>query len=89
MNKCSGIILAGGKSSRMGRDKAMVKVDGLEMVLAVINQLDLESDELLLCTNHDAHRQFNKKIVEDKYKNCGPLAGIHAGLSASKYNTTD
>lgn len=83
----SGIVLAGGRSSRMGVDKASLLLDGVTMLQRSIERLAPAVDELVLVgapgrplpsiTTDLAVRQ-----VEDPVEGEGPLVGIAAGLEA-------
>ena len=82
----TGIILAGGKSLRFGRNKATEKVSGMTLVERVIKQLSSISHEMILVTNED-QSQFAEfdflDVVSDIYPAKGPLGGIYTGLRAS------
>ena len=81
------IILAGGKSSRMGQNKALLPINGLANIERIKKQLATTFEEVILVTNDEAKYQFlNVPTVSDKVKNKGPLAGIQAGLMASSYD---
>src|SRR3954467_6801521 len=83
--KTTGIILAGGKSSRMGTNKALLTIDGKTVIERIVDQLDQIVDEIIVVTNHFQDYEFLQlPMVEDKWKEMGPLAGIEAGLNASK-----
>lgn len=85
--KATGIILVGGKSSRMGTNKALLTIDGKKVIERIAEEMQTITDSLILVTNTFHTYEFlNLPMVEDKYKGLGPLAGIHAGLEAS---TTD
>lgn len=82
--KIAGIVVAGGLSTRMGRDKASLPWDGGTMLSAVLEKLNPVCSELIVVSN--VHREINCLpviIVPDKYPQRGPLAGIHAGLLAA------
>ena len=82
--KTTGIILAGGKSSRMGTNKALLTIDGKTVIERIVNQLDQIVDEIIVVTNHFHDYEFLQlPMVEDEWKGMGPLAGIQAGLNAS------
>jgi molybdopterin-guanine dinucleotide biosynthesis protein A len=75
-------ILAGGKSTRMGADKAFVVLDGrtllaraLDVALAVTGDVRIVGDAAMFAG-------FGP-VVEDVFRGCGPLGGIHAALRAS------
>lgn len=78
------IILAGGKSSRMGFDKQFLKIDRRRLMDSIINKLKEEFDEIIIVTNKPEHYiGLGHKITMDILKNKGPLGGIHAGLTIS------
>lgn len=78
------IVLAGGKSSRFGKDKAFIKFKGVPIIERVISTLEPLFDGVIVVTNHPRkYAKLGCQVVSDIYKNSGPLGGIHAGLSAS------
>ncbi|MCE7791477.1 molybdenum cofactor guanylyltransferase [Salipaludibacillus sp. CUR1] len=80
----TGILLAGGKSSRMGTNKALLQIDGKENIIRLKEKLEPVAKELLLVTNDPDNYHFLKvPVVQDKEKGQGPLAGIEAGLTHS------
>lgn len=80
----TGIILAGGKSSRFGSDKALFEYRGKKLVEYSIETLRPLCNEILISTNHPEKYDFTGlKTVTDKYLNSGPVGGIHACLKAS------
>lgn len=83
------IILAGGKSSRMGFDKQFLKIEERRLMDSIIQKLNKEFEEIIIVTNKPEYyiglsHIITKDIIEGK----GPLGGIHAGLtfSSSEYN---
>ncbi|WP_394239345.1 molybdenum cofactor guanylyltransferase [Niallia oryzisoli] len=83
--KTTAIILAGGKSSRMGTNKALLTLNGKTVIEGIAESLEKTADELLIVTNTpDDYKFLHLPMTEDKWKGMGPLAGIEAGLSASK-----
>lgn len=75
------VILAGGKSSRMGKDKSMIKLNGktiLERVVDVAN--GLTGKVMVVSNEHGKHHYMNVELVSDIRKGLGPLAGIEAAL---------
>lgn len=82
------IILAGGKSSRMGFDKQLLKIDERRLMDNLIHKLDKEFDEIIVVTNRpELYIGLSHIITMDILKDKGPLGGIHAGLikSSSQY----
>jgi len=83
------IILAGGKSSRMGFDKQFLKLRDKYIIEMIAEKLKSVFNEIILVTSRpEEHSKYGFKLVEDEVKGFGPLAGIHVGLksSGSMYN---
>jgi len=83
----SALILAGGHSSCMGRDKAFLR-DGkktwLERQTDVVREAG--AAEVLVSGRRGAdYSSVRARVLYDQFPNSGPLAGIHAGLSAMVY----
>lgn len=87
-NKITGIILAGGKNSRMGTNKAFLNIDGVRLIDIIISIYREIFKEIIIVTNEPlAYVEFNDAtIVTDIYKNKGPLGGIYTGLFYSRNN---
>ena len=85
-----GVVLAGGKSSRMGGgDKALLQLVGRPLLAHVVERLRPQVAEILLNANDDPGRfaTFGLPLVADRLTGkMGPLAGIHAGLAWAKAN---
>lgn len=79
-------ILAGGKSSRMGKNKAFLKYKDKSFVENIINNGKNFQEILIISNNKKDYEKFNVKIVEDIYKDKGPIGGIHTALVNSKFN---
>ena len=78
------IILAGGKSSRFGSDKAFIEIDGIPLIKRQLKLLKKVFKKIIIVTNQPQKYRFrNVKIAQDILKNLGPLAGIYSGLMAS------
>ncbi|MEH7111020.1 molybdenum cofactor guanylyltransferase [Neobacillus niacini] len=85
--KAAAIILSGGKSSRMGTNKALLKLNEKTTVERMVDTLKVYFDDIILVTNEtDAYQFLGVKMVPDHYQGMGPLAGFHAGLKASNYD---
>ncbi|MBP2651848.1 MAG: molybdopterin-guanine dinucleotide biosynthesis protein A-like protein, partial [Firmicutes bacterium] len=87
--KFTGIVLAGGLSTRMGRDKASLPWAGTNLLHTVLNALVPVCQQIIVVTN--IVRVISVPgviVVSDEYRGCGALGGIHAGLkaSANEYN---
>lgn len=87
--KITGVVLAGGLGRRMGGvDKGLQLLNGRPLVRYVINRLAPQVDELLINANQNGERyaSFGHRVVPDQIPDfAGPLAGLHAALSAAAY----
>ncbi|MEI6704326.1 MAG: molybdenum cofactor guanylyltransferase, partial [Deltaproteobacteria bacterium] len=78
----AGVILAGGESNRMGRNKALLEVHGERMIETAYRRIAELFDEVLLVTNSPEVYDFIPcRKIADIYTGMGPLGGIHAALS--------
>ncbi len=81
------IILAGGKSSRLGQSKALQVVEGKSLIQWVVDRLAILSTEIIIATAHGeaipCSSAVRIKTVADIYPGKGPLVGIYSGLIAS------
>ncbi|NOZ45898.1 MAG: molybdenum cofactor guanylyltransferase [Chlorobi bacterium] len=83
INNVTSIILAGGKSTRMGQNKALMKLNGLPLIQHVYNSLTPISSTILISSNSAEYSFLNTEIVEDKYPGVGPIGGIYSCLKKS------
>ena len=84
-NDVTGIILAGGKSSRMGENKSLLKLEGITVIERVVNLMQKIFKEVILITNTpDEYDFLSIPMYKDIYEYKGPLAGINSGLTHSK-----
>jgi molybdenum cofactor guanylyltransferase len=79
----TGFILAGGKSSRMGTEKALLTVNGKTLIDHAIAQARSICEDILIVGPKELFSAYGR-IVTDVYKDCGPLGGIHAALGRSQ-----
>ena len=81
----TGVILTGGKSSRMGQDKALMPVGGVPLFRRILDVFETMFDEILIVTNKEGrHAGPGYREVTDIIPDCGPLGGIYTGLSYAK-----
>jgi molybdopterin-guanine dinucleotide biosynthesis protein A len=78
------LLLAGGKSSRMGRDKARLLWEGSSFLSRIASQLDDFSEKYISLARAEELLPPSWKIVEDVYPGCGPVGGLHAALSVCR-----
>ena len=80
----TGVILAGGASSRMGSNKALLPHKGGRFIESIYRELSEIFPEVVLVTNTPEQYQFLPcRKVPDLFEGMGALAGIHAGLAQS------
>ncbi len=87
--KITGVVLAGGLGRRMGGiDKGLQELRGRPMVAWVVERLGPQVDELLINANQNIGRYaaFGHRVIPDQIPDfAGPLAGLHAALSAATH----
>lgn len=79
----TGLVLAGGRSRRMGRDKALLEVAGEALILRVGRVLEDICDRVLVAPGELGRYELGWEQIPDVAGGSGPLAGILAGLEAS------
>lgn len=79
----SAIVLAGGASSRMGRDKSFIEINGQMLLTRQIqNARSAGVAEIFIAGRMDVdYSRFNCPMLPDRFPNAGPLAGIESGLA--------
>jgi molybdopterin-guanine dinucleotide biosynthesis protein A len=83
--KFSAVILAGGESSRMGRDKAWLEVDGQTLLARQLKLVrKAGASEIFISGRSDVdYSTFGLRVLRDQFQNAGPLAGIESALAES------
>ncbi|MFC2017483.1 molybdenum cofactor guanylyltransferase [Chloroflexota bacterium] len=85
--KVTSIVLAGGKSLRLGRSKALETIGGKSLIECVVEQLRPLASQILIVTSReqsDLPVAYKAEILVDIYPNKGPIGGIYTGLLASQ-----
>jgi len=86
----TGIILSGGKSSRLGEEKGLADFNGKPLIQYAIDILQAVCDKIIISANKqlDGYAAFGNEIVEDQVKDIGPMGGLMACLERSdtRYN---
>ena len=83
----TGVVLAGGTSRRIGRDKALLELDGRPLIRIVVERMAQVCAEVLIVSG-DAPRytDLGVPVVTDRFPGVGVLGGLHAGLSAASHD---
>ena len=82
MHDVAGFILAGGKSTRMGTDKAFVEFRGQTLLARALQLIGSVTSHFAIVGAREKFDRFGH-VVEDVFPGCGPLGGIHAALKSS------
>ena len=89
--KISLLIIAGGKSSRLGMDKRFVEVGGVGLLEKILRKASVENfAEIFLCVEENLPalkilaEKFGAKILLDKVRDAGAMAGLAVGLANIK-----
>jgi molybdopterin-guanine dinucleotide biosynthesis protein A len=83
----SAAIMAGGKSKRMGQDKAWIELDGEPLVKRVADVLAQVADEVIVVANDPNYERLGLRVVRDRYPAGGALGGIATGVGAATHDT--
>ena len=82
--KLLGVILSGGKSSRMGTDKGLLEYQGKPMVEYSIELLKSYCDELVISTNSLDYLEFGYQTIPDLIPDIGPIGGMFSVMTMLK-----
>jgi molybdopterin-guanine dinucleotide biosynthesis protein A len=74
-----GFVIAGGRSSRMGEDKAFLEFGGATLLERALGALGAACDSVAIVGDPNKFEKYGV-VVPDVFPGCGPLAGIHAAL---------
>lgn len=82
------IVMAGGESRRMGQDKALLKIDGVPLIMRIVDGLRPHFKEILISANDSQRYSFLKlPVIPDREPRRGPLMGIASALEAAVHDT--
>jgi len=80
----AGFVLAGGRSSRMGQDKALLRLGGEPLVQRAVRKLSEICAEVAIAGGTEDLARFGR-VIPDKSPGCGPLGGIVSALEQSSF----
>jgi len=83
----SAAIMAGGKSVRMGQDKAWIELDGEPLIARVAAVLAQVADEVIVVANDPKYESLGLRVVRDRWPAGGALGGIATGVGAATHDT--
>lgn len=80
----TGIVLAGGRSRRMGRDKALLELGGRSLIEIVVERMGrICAEVLVVAAEEETYAGLGVPLVVDRFPGVGVLGGLHAGLQAA------
>ena len=83
-SQVAGFVLAGGRSSRMGRDKALLEIAGLPLVVRAVRGLEPLVQSVGVIAPTASLASLGLRVVPDDYPECGPLGAIATALVHAK-----
>lgn len=81
----TGAVLAGGQSSRMGRDKALMEVEGMTLLDRAIELLRPHCREVLVIGDPGKYTPAHATVIADGVPGLGPLGGLVTALGRARY----
>jgi molybdopterin-guanine dinucleotide biosynthesis protein A len=82
----TGIILSGGKSTRMGENKAFIEIEGIPIIHRIHTLFEKLFKEIIIVTDQKGRfSNINAKVYSDLFPNKGVLGGIYTGLFFSNF----
>ncbi len=83
----SGLVLAGGTSRRMGRDKAWIELGGRALIERVLERLrEVCQEVIVVANNRQAYEGIAPIVVGDAFPGKGSLGGIYSGLKVARFD---
>jgi molybdopterin-guanine dinucleotide biosynthesis protein A len=80
----SAAVMAGGKSKRLGQNKALMQINGSKVVEGVLNTVSPFVQKVKIITNSpEEYDWLDIETAKDIRPGCGPLSGIHSAISLS------
>ncbi len=83
MDDVTAFILAGGRSTRMGSDKALLSLGGQTLLERALQTAGTVAKTVFIAGPRERYGRYGE-VVEDVIRDCGPLGGIHAALCVTK-----
>ena len=77
-------ILAGGESSRMGRDKALLEIDGVPMIVRTTRLVEGITGQTTIVGEAESYQRLGLRAIRDDWPHAGPLGAIATALRASE-----
>ena len=85
-HQMTGVILSGGKSLRMGEDKAFLKIEGVPIIRRISTLFNALFQETIIVTNREEfYEELGIRTFPDIIPNMGALGGLYTGLTCSTF----
>lgn len=86
MHRISAVVLAGGRSRRLGQDKAFIEIAGKPLIERVLQAIAPLSDDLVIVANQpEAYDYLRVRVIGDIYPGKAALGGIYSGLLVAQH----
>ena len=82
----TGYVLAGGQSTRMGRDKALLEIGGQPLIRSAVNLLKALTERVVILGPAEKYGFLGLPVLPDLVPSRGPLSAIYTGLERSSTN---
>lgn len=79
----TGVVLAGGKSERMGEDKGLMPFRGKPLVAYPLQLMEQFCSEILISAHNQAYTSFGYPVVADQVSGLGPMGGLYSCMLSS------
>src|SRR5579862_2554422 len=84
MDSTAGFVLTGGRSSRMGRDKALLPIDGSFLVERTAEVVRAAAGSVTLIGAPARYAHLGLPVLPDLVEDCGPISGLHTALISTR-----
>lgn len=82
----TGVVLAGGKSTRMGQDKALLEVDGKPLLVHAVDRMRPHVRELFVVGDPRKYGHLLPEVLPDEIPGMGPLGGIVTAMGIARHD---
>ncbi|MFN3782040.1 MAG: molybdenum cofactor guanylyltransferase, partial [Candidatus Kapaibacteriota bacterium] len=79
-NAISFAILSGGKSSRIGVNKAFLEIEGVPLIQRALLLANSFPEKMIITNTPELYSKFDCQVYPDIFLNRGPISGIHSAL---------
>jgi molybdenum cofactor guanylyltransferase len=83
-SELTGIVIAGGKSRRMGAEKGLIPFNGKPLITYPVQMLGKVSAQVIISANSNSYDFLGLPVIADQTMGGGPMTGIYSGLLASE-----